>query len=900
MKFLSLIPNSLAKVAVVAGFMGLLSAARATTITAWTFENNSVAVNNTPAPSTGVGTASSIGMDLYPTPNVGVTTDDVLVGKSTDTGANSIADTTQNWRVRGQAGSSGAANGWSSLAPIGTQGAQFAASTAGYNSITVSFDWYSTTQGEANLQFLYTTDGLNWSNAPLTLSGSDAGLTLVNNNSSPNTVIGSYVRNNLLLNGTPAGQDWFTGLTATLSDPAAANNPNFAIRMVNASTGADCVSSQGTALNNTSGNWRFDNVTISGTAGSAKTTPTFTGLTASQSLVINTASISLVGRVSAAGPLYPTNTESVIVSINGTSRTNTFTDATGDFSVTFPTAAFSAGNYPISYSYAGDGALNAAVDSSTALTVTNIPVVSTLPPVRTVFVIAMENHNWTQPSPGSSPQQVVGNVAAPYVNSLVTPGNPNAAQVSYATHYYNVGVGVHGSEPNYVWAEAGTDFGVHTDNDPSAGSGNIFTVPHLTAQLNTAGITWKNYQEDVQYSSGITHSASGSGAAVNPYNGSTQYDYGVKHNPMAFFSDTQTQNTFPLTNFLNHLTNNLLGRYNWITPDEFNNMHSALSGGFTYRGTAYTGDQAAIAQGDNFLSKIVPQIMASPAYQNNGLIVIWWDESEGGDTTSQTIGEIIISPLARGNASVSTLEFSHSSDVKTMEEIFGLTYLSNSIPAGETRAAGTGINNVATVNDLSDLLVSLPAIRVQQPAGGTLVNGSATVDFGSVIVGSNTVAKTFAVTNAGSASLIVSGIALSGANPADFSLTGIALPATVNAAGSTTFQVAFTPSTSSVRAATLQITNSDATASPFVVNLAGQGSVVTPTSFTGSKISATNGFNLSFTVGANQAYRVLAADRMDAPLSNWTQVASGIAVTNPVNFADPNLLNARFYRVVSP
>ena len=228
-------------------------------IAAWTFENNAIAVNNSPAPSTGSGTASSIGMATYPTPNIGVTTDDVLAGSTGDTGVNGDADLTQIWRVRAQAGTSGAANGWSSAAPIGTQGAVFAASTAGYTNITVSFDWYATTQGEANLQLQYTTDGTTWHNVPLTLSGSDAGLALMNNSSSPNTVMGSYVS---ITGG--AGQDWFTGLTATISDPNAANNPKFAIEMVNASTGADDISASGTALNNSSGNWRFDNVMISG------------------------------------------------------------------------------------------------------------------------------------------------------------------------------------------------------------------------------------------------------------------------------------------------------------------------------------------------------------------------------------------------------------------------------------------------------------------------------------------------------------------------------------------------------------------------------------------------------------------------------------------------------------
>ena len=75
-----------------------------------------------------------------------------------------------------------------------------------------------------------------------------------------------------------------------------------------------------------------------------------------------------------------------------------------------------------------------------------------------------------------------------------------------------------------------------------------------------------------------------------------------------------------------------MAKYNWITPDQYNEMHSPLSGGFTYQGVHYTGDQAAVAEGDNFLSIVVPEIEASQAFKNNGLIVLWWDESEGGDS----------------------------------------------------------------------------------------------------------------------------------------------------------------------------------------------------------------------------------------------------------------------------
>lgn len=320
-----------------------------------------------------------------------------------------------------------------------------------------------------------------------------------------------------------------------------------------------------------------------------------------------------------------------------------------------------------------------------------------------IFVIAMENHNLTQPTNVTSPQQIFGNPAAPYLNSLMTPGNPNAIQASWAMVYRNAGIGVHPSEPNYVWAEAGTDFGIHTDNEPRATNHNVFTAPHLTGQLNAAGISWNNYQEDFQLGLSPTNNASGTNGPINPYYGTTQYNYAVKHNPMAFFTDTMTQNVYPLSQLFLDFVTHKVGQYNWITPNQFNDAHSALSGGFTYNGVHFTGDQAAIAQGDNFLSQVVPQIMATPEYQDNGVIIIWWDETEKGDGTNFTIPEIVISPLAKGNAYASSVEMNHSSDIKTMEEIFGLPFINNPIPASETKASGIGYNNVATVNDLSDL-----------------------------------------------------------------------------------------------------------------------------------------------------------------------------------------------------
>jgi phosphatidylinositol-3-phosphatase len=531
---------------------------------------------------------------------------------------------------------------------------------------------------------------------------------------------------------------------------------------------------------------------------------------------------------------------------------------------------------------------------------------SVLQQVKTVIMIGFENHNFKQPTPTASPQQIFTNPAAPYINSLITAGNPNATHVSFATRYYNAGTGVHPSEPNYVWEEAGTDFGVHTDGDPTAANGNVFNVEHFTRQMDAAGISWKNFEEDIEYAASPTNSKSGTRpSGTNPYNGSTHYNYQVKHNPMAFFTDSQTKNVYSLTNFYKNLTNNTLGKYNWIMPNMDNCMHDGLSAGFTYHGVVYTGDRAAIAQGDNFLSIIIPQIMASAVFTNNGLIIIRFDETEGGDTTSYSIPEIIISPLAKGNAYASSVVMSHSSDVKTMEEIYGLNYtnssganyMSNAIPSAETAATG-GHNNVSTVNDLIDLLQEISEINVLQ-SGVTITNGGSAPAFGSVNVGANAT-NTFTITNSGAATLVLSNMVTTGTNAGDFTIGGITLPASIIAGGNTTFHLVFSPTAGGSRSAELQITNNDAVHNPFIIALAGVG-LAAPVNV-GQNMLGTGGFQLIFSGPATQTYHVLATEDLTQPLSYWTVVDSGTFGGTNAIFTDGNATNypGRFYIIESP
>ncbi|MDP9114951.1 MAG: alkaline phosphatase family protein [Acidobacteriota bacterium] len=361
--------------------------------------------------------------------------------------------------------------------------------------------------------------------------------------------------------------------------------------------------------------------------------------------------------------------------------------------------------------------------------------------IKTVFVIAMENHNWTQPANQFTGriQQIYQNPNAPFINSLVN-GTAYAVingklvnisqQTSYASAYHNVlatpsgnNPHIHPSEPNYIWAEAGTNFGISNDSDPYP-SNNQNTPLHLSTLLTLNGNTWKSYQEDTDlvpdadvfanfvlprdlWTVPLVSLSGKFASGFNAFNGSIQYNYAAKHNPTVFFTDSNGGNNTtasnplseqyaPLQQLFTDLANDTVADYNWISANQYNDMHTALTGG--YKGL--TGDAANIKQGDDFLSQIVPAIMASNAYKNHGVIILWWDEAEGdgvagdnADDFNHTIGEIVISPHAHSNVNglpyASPVNFTHSSDLRTMQEIF--------------RVGPPLLGDAANATDLSDL-----------------------------------------------------------------------------------------------------------------------------------------------------------------------------------------------------
>ncbi|HEX7843206.1 MAG TPA: alkaline phosphatase family protein [Kofleriaceae bacterium] len=277
--------------------------------------------------------------------------------------------------------------------------------------------------------------------------------------------------------------------------------------------------------------------------------------------------------------------------------------------------------------------------------------------LQTVFVIVMENHNWSD---------IKGSASAPFINQTLLPMG------AHAENYVNV-PGIHPSEPNYLWLEAGTNFGVTNDNNPS--SNHQSTTRHLVTLLQAAGISWKSYQEGI---TGTTCPLTATGL------------YAPKHNPMLYFDDvtstnsTSSQNCIqhvrPYTELASDLQNNTVARYNFITPNLCDDMHNSTG--------CATSDP--IKNGDAWLSTEVPKILASRAYQNNGVLFITWDESEGGDLP---IGMIVLSPKVKAPGYANTIAYNHGSTLRSVQEIFGVTPL---------------LGGATTSTDLADLFVSFP------------------------------------------------------------------------------------------------------------------------------------------------------------------------------------------------
>jgi phosphatidylinositol-3-phosphatase len=279
--------------------------------------------------------------------------------------------------------------------------------------------------------------------------------------------------------------------------------------------------------------------------------------------------------------------------------------------------------------------------------------------IKTVWVIVMENENWSS---------IKGSKSAPYINQTLLP------IASHAEQYFNP-PGNHPSLPNYLWFEAGTNFGIRNNLPPSINSRS--TAQHLVTLLKDApggAITWRAYQENI----------SGKDCPLID-----KYPYAVRHDPFVHFDDVTDKKNSSSSYCIEHirpfeelnkdLADNAVAQYNFITPNICNDMHDSCAPLYN-----------KVEQGDSWLARNLPPILNSRAYREGGAVFITWDEAS---TADGPIGMIILSPFAKGKGYSNSIHCDHGALLRTVEEIFEVApYL----------------GNAATQPDLKDFFSTFP------------------------------------------------------------------------------------------------------------------------------------------------------------------------------------------------
>jgi hypothetical protein len=378
---------------------------------------------------------------------------------------------------------------------------------------------------------------------------------------------------------------------------------------------------------------------------------------------------------------------------------------------------------------------------------------STLPPVRHVFIIVLENESESV-SFGSS-------TADPYLASTLK------SQGAFVPNYYGIG---HSSLDNYIamiggqppnpttQADCGTWQNMSTDTMGSygavEGSGCLYPAdtPTVAGQLTTAGFSWGAYMDEMGLDP--SREASSCPVPVVGHNDNTEgaessapYDeYAERHDPFMYY-DSITSNLADCQQHvvnLNNLPTALQSaattpNYVFITPDLCNDGHNTAP-------SCGPGEPGGLTQVNSFLSTWVPQIMASPAYQQNGLLLITFDEANPSDASAccgelpgpgaanpggsgpggGDVGAVMLSPFVKAGT-VTQTAYNHYSMLGSVEDLFGLAHIGYAQLPGETDFGPDIYTNYNSTTCSTAFACGLPENSVTAPALASTAGTSAKI-----------------------------------------------------------------------------------------------------------------------------------------------------------------------------
>jgi hypothetical protein len=325
-----------------------------------------------------------------------------------------------------------------------------------------------------------------------------------------------------------------------------------------------------------------------------------------------------------------------------------------------------------------------------------------MPAIHHVFLILLENQSYGVSFGKSSP--------APYLAQTLP------AQGALLPNYYGIG---HASLDNYIALISGQapnestqlDCFLYSDfqlsqpelnaDGQALGMGCVYPkiVRTLPDQLEGAHYTWKGYMEDMGNDPQREPATCGHvalGARETTHVATERDKYAARHDPFVYFHtiiDDQPRCDAHVVN-LNALPADLrtvktTPNYVFITPNLCNDGHDA---------ECVDGGPGGLEAANAFLQKWVPLITQSPAFKQDGLLVITFDESDGAGPEGSTaccgekplpqakhdpgfkgpgggrIGAVLLSPFIKPGT-VSNEPYNHYSLLRTVEDLFGLAHL---------------------------------------------------------------------------------------------------------------------------------------------------------------------------------------------------------------------------------
>ena len=161
----------------------------------------------------------------------------------------------------------------------------------------------------------------------------------------------------------------------------------------------------------------------------------------------------------------------------------------------------------------------------------------------------------------------------------------------------------------------------------------------LGAQLTKSGISWRAYMEGM------------SDDCLADVGG-----YAVKHNPFAYYGAACPSNIVNFGQLSSDLATNP-PQFLWIGPDMCHDTHDC-----------------SLQTGDAWLASTVPQILASDAWKQNGVLFITWDEDDSSSDTN-AVSALVIAPNLKAHTSAKL--YDHYSMLATIQQSWRLGCLGN-------------------------------------------------------------------------------------------------------------------------------------------------------------------------------------------------------------------------------